>query len=285
MLDYLKPMPAEGKALKIEVKSGANSNIDVTRKFFIGGKQARPDGGNSFEVAGEWIGLGNRKDLRNAVEAMNASAWKKANAHTRAQVLYYLAENLERRKNEFRATLTLAMSEKDAEQEVERAIDCCFTFAALADKNGGNIASVPARAVALSLNEAVGNIGILANGALENPLRAVAAALCMGNAVTLIAPQSFPLSALDIASLCETSDVPAGAVNILAGSATELGSEMAKHAGIDAIWDFVGIPEQLTQGSTNAKQIVSGEKLSNDKAILRLATRVKTIWLPYGALN
>jgi len=39
--------------------------------------------------------LGNRKDIRNAVEAARkAEGWGRANAHNRAQVLYYVAENL-----------------------------------------------------------------------------------------------------------------------------------------------------------------------------------------------
>jgi aldehyde dehydrogenase (NAD+) len=45
--------------------------------------------------------LGNRKDIRNAVEAARkAEGWAKATAHNRAQVLYYMAENLSQRSGE-----------------------------------------------------------------------------------------------------------------------------------------------------------------------------------------
>src|SRR5579871_3066305 len=81
--------------------------IDRTVKLYIGGKQARPDSGYSMEVrspGGHLLGeasLGNRKDIRNAVEAArNAAAWSKATAHTRAQILYYCAENLSQRREE-----------------------------------------------------------------------------------------------------------------------------------------------------------------------------------------
>jgi aldehyde dehydrogenase (NAD+) len=82
--------------------------IDRTAKFYVGGKQARPDSGYSYSVLnpkGQEIGLaglGNRKDIRNAVEAASkASGWGAATAHNRAQVLYYIAENLGARADEF----------------------------------------------------------------------------------------------------------------------------------------------------------------------------------------
>ena len=79
----------------------ADAAIDRTAKMYVGGKQARPDSGYSYAVldpAGREVGLaglGNRKDIRNAVEAAaKAAAWGAATAHNRAQVLYYVAENL-----------------------------------------------------------------------------------------------------------------------------------------------------------------------------------------------
>ena len=81
-------------------------------KLYIGGKQARPDSGYSFPVHGadrKLLGeapLGNRKDIRNAVEAARkATGWGKATAHNRAQVLYYMAENLAQREGEISARL------------------------------------------------------------------------------------------------------------------------------------------------------------------------------------
>ncbi|HSK20535.1 MAG TPA: aldehyde dehydrogenase family protein, partial [Longimicrobiales bacterium] len=82
--------------------------IDRTAKLYIGGKQARPDSGYALSVHGAGdrllgeVGLGNRKDVRNAVEAAHkARGWAKATAHARAQVVYYLAENLAARADEF----------------------------------------------------------------------------------------------------------------------------------------------------------------------------------------
>ena len=101
------------------VSAGADSPaintpaIDRTVKLYIGGKQARPDSGYSMEVPaadGRLLGeapLGNRKDIRNAVEAARkATGWAKATAHNRAQVLYYCAENLSQRRNKIAHRLT-----------------------------------------------------------------------------------------------------------------------------------------------------------------------------------
>ena len=82
----------------------AQAGVDRTAKNYVGGKQARPDSGYSMPVLdrrgkllGE-VGLGNRKDIRNAVEAAHkAAAWAKATAHNRAQVIYYIGENLDAR--------------------------------------------------------------------------------------------------------------------------------------------------------------------------------------------
>jgi aldehyde dehydrogenase (NAD+) len=112
LLEYLEPAwfrnapalpatkpPAAQKAT--EDSDSATPDIDRTVKLYIGGKQARPDSGYSMEVRapdGSFLGeapLGNRKDIRIAVEAAHkASGWAKTTAHNRAQVLYYIAENL-----------------------------------------------------------------------------------------------------------------------------------------------------------------------------------------------
>ncbi|MFZ1158796.1 MAG: aldehyde dehydrogenase family protein, partial [Candidatus Sulfotelmatobacter sp.] len=105
LLEYLEPswfknaakLPAVHPPAIIEVEDETQPStpaIDRTVKLYIGGKQARPDSGYSLEVRspdGHLLGeapLGNRKDIRNAVEAARkAEAWSKATAHNRAQVL------------------------------------------------------------------------------------------------------------------------------------------------------------------------------------------------------
>ena len=132
------------------------------------------------------VGLGNRKDIRNAVEAAHAAkGWGKATAHTRAQILYYIAENLSARAAEFASRLR-DLTGKPGEAEVEASIQRLFTYAAWADKYDGAVKSVPMRGVAIAMNEPTGVIGILCpdEAPLLGLISTMAPAIAMGNTVS-----------------------------------------------------------------------------------------------------
>src|SRR5439155_10878164 len=142
--------------------------MDRTVKLYIGGKQARPDSGYSMAVRaadGRVLGeapLGNRKDIRNAVEAeRKAEAWGKATAYNRDQVLYYIAENLSQRGEEIAARLAAVVGKKQAEAEVSLGIERIFSYAAWADKFDGAVHNPPFRNVSLAMKEPIGTVGIL----------------------------------------------------------------------------------------------------------------------------
>src|SRR5207302_9873137 len=142
--------------------------IDRTVKLYIGGKQARPDSGYSMEVRdgnGRLLGevpLGNRKDIRNAVEAARkASGWSKGTAHNRAQVLYYMAENFSQRRDEISRALASAVGEAQAAAEVNSGIERIFTFASWADKFEGAVHDPPFRNVTIAMNEPIGTVAII----------------------------------------------------------------------------------------------------------------------------
>eukprot|EP00095_Tigriopus_kingsejongensis_P001920 snap_masked-scaffold1575_size35271-processed-gene-0.12 protein:Tk01920 transcript:snap_masked-scaffold1575_size35271-processed-gene-0.12-mRNA-1 annotation:"aldehyde dehydrogenase" len=265
--------------------------LDRTAKLYIGGKHARPDGGYSNAVFGADgtrlgdVSLANRKDLRNAVEAMNAAkSWSKSTGHLRAQILYYIAENLSARADEFAKRIN-AMTGHSGTSQVETAIQTLFSAAAWADKYDGQIHGVPIRGVALAMKEPVGNIGVLCDDSpLLGLIRAMAPAIAMGNRITLLASQTFPLCAMDLAQVLDTSDVPAGVVNILTGNHAELAPDMAKHMDINAVWSFSShdLSQQIEAGSaTNLKRTW----ITQDPALketLHHATQVKNIWIPYG---
>src|SRR5690606_21099779 len=200
----IKPYDHPGGALqRNEVEDGF---IDRTPKMFIGGKQGRPDGDYSVAVLdkkGKQIGesgVGNRKDIRDAVSAARgAKAWASATAYNRAQVLYFLAENLSVRATEFAARLVqlTGVSAKAAKAEVEASIERIFAAAGMADKVEGTVHTPPARAVTLALHEPVGVLGIVAPD--EQPLLGLigmlAPALAMGNAVVAVPSARAPLVA------------------------------------------------------------------------------------------
>ncbi|MEQ9812147.1 MAG: aldehyde dehydrogenase family protein [Azospirillaceae bacterium] len=279
--------------------------IDRTAKLYIGGKQARPDGGYPRPVLapdgtilGE-VGEGNRKDIRNAVEAARkAEGWASASQHNRAQILYYIAENLEARAEEF-ATRIQAMTgakKPEATAEVAASIARLFAYGAWADKYEGQVHQPPIRGLALAMKEPVGVVAIACPEApcLLGFISLVAPAIAMGNRVVAVPGERHPLAATDLYQVLDTSDVPPGVVNIVTGDKAALGLEMAKHDAVDAIW-YCGAPaacravEEAAAG--NLKQCWTDLGRGRDwhdpaqaegPDILAHAVQVKNIWVPYG---
>ncbi len=277
--------------------------IDRTVKLFIGGKQARPDSGYSLAVRaadGRLLGeapLGNRKDIRNAVEAARkAASWGKATAHNRAQVLYYIGENLSQRREEIASRLSDVVGKHQAESEVALGIERIFSYAAWADKYDGAIHNPPFRNVALAMLEPIGTIGILCptEAPLLGFLSAVMPAIAVGNTVIAIPSEIYPLITADLYQIFETSDLPAGAVNIVTGRPAELLKTLAEHDDVDALWCFgneaaCATAKDLSTG--NLKQVFTNEGRSIDwfnpaqgegRFFLQHATQIKNIWVPYG---
>ncbi len=303
---YTKPK-SKAKALKrVEPFKGDTAEpqpVDRTAKLYVGGKQARPDGGyarNVFDKAGKLIGqapIANRKDVRNAVEAARAAkGWSGATAHNRAQVLYFLAENLATRKEEFASQINRLTGGKTGAAEVDASVDRLFTYAAWADKFDGQVRQVPMRGVALAMREACGVIGALCpdDVPLLGLVSVMAPAIAMGNRVVLVASEPFPLVATDFYQVLETSDVPGGVVNILTGNHAELAPALATHMDVEAVWSFSGADVSAaieSGGAGNLKRTWVNNGLAREwmgaegagRDFLDAATEVKTVWVPYGA--
>ena len=266
--------------------------LDRTAKLYIGGKQSRPDSGYTDVVYGPegaligHVSKGNRKDIRNAVEAMNsAKKWSKTTGHFRAQILYFLAENLSVRADEFSKRIHDLTGTFD-NSEVQDSIKALFTYAAWADKYDGQVHGVPIRGVALAMKEPLGNIGILCGDApLLDFVTPMAAAIAMGNRTTLVPSHAFPLVGTDFIQLLETSDIPAGVVNIVTGNPSELGKTLSDHFDVDAIWNF-GCASHTrmieTNSAGNLKRTWAPRGTPSSHEYLMSATEVKNIWIPYG---
>ena len=301
---YTRPK-AKAKALApIQPMPGGDGKpadpLDRTAKLYIGGRQARPDGGYSRAVWGKSGALlghvpqANRKDVRNAVEAaQGAAGWAGTSGHQRAQILYYLAENLSARAKEFAHRIDSMTGKGGGTKEIEAAIQRLFTAAAWADKYDGRAAGVPIRGVALAMKEPVGLIGAFC--ADEAPLLglvgAMAPAIAMGNRAVLVASEPYPLAATDFYQVLDTSDVPAGVVNILTGSHAELADPLAAHLGVDAVWSFSstdlsGGIERAAAGNLKRSWVNNARATDwhdpDMRPFLEAATEVKTIWVPYG---
>ena len=302
---YTKPK-SQGKRLKPVAAfdgDGAPADpIDRTAKLYIGGKQARPDGGYSRPVHGKngallgHVSLANRKDVRNAIEAAHgAKAWGKTSGHLRAQILYYIGENLAARAGEFADRLNKMQGTRTGKAEVDATVERLFTYAAWADKYDGQAHGVPIRGVALAMKEPVGVIGALCpdTAPLLGLVSVMASAIAMGNCITLVASEPFPLSATDFIQVLETSDVPAGVVNILTGAHEELAPALAGHMNIDAVWSFSssdlsGVVERASASNlkrtwvNNARDTDWFAPGAQGKPFLAAATEIKNIWVPYG---
>ena len=323
LYEYLKPRIAPGKSVKAKADVLAvaastsivapiaadnavagSPSLNHTAKLYIGGKQTRPDGGNSYTVFSSTgkplgqAGLGNRKDIRNAVEAAHAaSGWSGYTAHNRAQVLFFLAENLEQRSDEFARRLHALQggSRSNAKSEVTQSVGRIMYYAAHADKYDGAVHPTRTRNITLAMPECFGVIGIACPD--QSPLLAlislVMPAIAMGNCVVVVPSAASALVATDFYQVLQTSDVPNGVINIVTGERDVLAKTMAEHDDINALWycgssDGSAMVERASSGNLKTTWITSTSHqdwtsaASQGREFLQKATQIKNIWVPYG---
>ncbi|TPW26996.1 aldehyde dehydrogenase family protein [Pararhizobium mangrovi] len=314
MAEYLKPecLPApRGKVADTAPAEAAPvpetrpaGGVDRTAKLYVAGKQARPDGGYSYIVRGRRgaavgeAGLGNRKDIRNAVEAAaKAKGWSGLSGHQRAQILYYLGENLAERAEEFAARIELQVGggRRAADAEIDASIRRIFHYAAWADKHDARVTSTLGRHTTLAMNEPFGVAGVLAPDAspLLGSLSLALPLLAAGNRIVLVPSTPAPLSMTDFYQVLETSDVPAGTFNIVTGARADLAVTLADHDDVDVLWGAATageIADCERRSAGNLKPVFMVDETTVDVAaeefkgrrLLDRASRIKTIWIPYG---
>jgi aldehyde dehydrogenase (NAD+) len=311
LLEYLRPRtdgrrepPLQRQPAPAETPAALVSEINRTAKLYIGGAQVRPDSGLSLSVwnadgslAGE-VGQGTRKDIRNAVEAAHkAASWSQVDSHLRAQILYFIAENLSIRRLEFQARLQqlTGSDAATAAREVSQCLERCFTYAAWADKFEGAVHQPPAAFQVIAQPEPLGVLGVICpeHQPMLSLLSLLLPALALGNRVVLVPSRAHALVATDLVQVFETSDIPAGAVNVITGDPLTLVAPLAAHEDVQGIWVF-GAAEEVTvakrESVGNLKRVWSSEGQSVDwslptaqgREFLRQASQIKNIWMPYG---
>ena len=283
--------------------------IDRTPKMYIGGKQVRPDGAYTIAVFGAdgkeigQVGDGNRKDIRDAVEAAHAAhlakpGWAMRHGYNRSQILYFIAENLDARNEEFanRIVEMTGRTQVSVQAEVDTAVERLFAYAAWSDKYGGRVQETTLRGITVAVNEPIGVIGIACPD--EIPLLGfvslMAPAIARGNTVVMIPSQKYPLSATDFYQVLDTSDVPSGVVNIVTGDRDHLMKTLVQHEDVDSVWYFgsaEGSYHVEDESAANMKRTWVGYGLPRDwmsreqgegHEFLHEATQVKNIWVPTG---
>ena len=285
-------------------KKSLNS-IDKTPKLYIGGKQKRPDSGYSFplyDINKNFlldVPNANRKDVRDTVEAASKALLKSSTNFNRSQILYYLAENLEDRKSTFSNLLQslTGISKKEANFEFDQSIERLFYYASMADKFEGSIHNPPMRGLTLAVKEPIGVIANILedNYPLLNLITTIGSNFTAGNASIIIPGEKTSLLATELYQILETSDIPAGYINILTTKQNSLNRILSEHENIDGIWYFsdnnVERLKILQNTSSNLKRswCPYSKNLdwpSKDEAFLNeflyQSTQVKNIWIPYG---
>lgn len=277
-------------------------SIPKTYKLAIGGSFPRSESGRTYEVTtpkGAFLAnaaLASRKDARDAVVAARAAhaAWAGATAYNRGQVLYRIAELLEGRRDQFVEEIRLSEggSAAAAQKQVDAAIDTWVWYAGWTDKysqvaGSGNPVAGPF--FNLSVPEPTGVVVTIApqgvaGGSLLGFVATVAPALVAGNTVVVIADEKRPLSAISLAEVFATSDVPGGVVNVLTGSPAEIAPWLAAHADVNALdltgaGDLEWVDLEIAAADT-LKRVVAPEPGIPDLSLSRILafTETKTVW-------
>jgi acyl-CoA reductase-like NAD-dependent aldehyde dehydrogenase len=283
--------------------------VSKTYKLFIGGAFPRSESGRTYQARdnkGDFMAnaaLGSRKDLRDAVVAARKgyTAWSKATAYNRGQVIYRIAELLEARRTEFVELIMISTgaSTKIATAEVDVAIDRLVHYAGWTDKLAAVLGSanpVSSPHFSYSAPEPTGVVGILAplGSPLLGLISVIAPVIAGGNVCVVIAAEQDPSVAITFAEVVATSDVPAGVINILTGRISELAPHLAAHADVNAL-DLTGagaeLRKSLEEAAAETVKRVYVPKGPPDftaapgTARLRAFLEIKTVWHPTGALS
>src|SRR6266545_1325257 len=218
--------------------------VKKTYKLYIGGAFPRSESGRTYDAEGQNVARASRKDLRDAVRAARSALpkWAGMTAYNRGQVLYRLSQVL------------------GASNPVAGPY---FNF---------------------TLPEPTGVVGIVV--ADEPPLLGlvsrVAPVLVGGNTAVVLASETHPLAAIELAEAIATSDVPGGVVNLLTGYRSELAPWLAAHVDVNAL-DLVESDAELERAAADSvKRVHRGGGDVQSPWEVAAFLELKTVWHPIG---
>ncbi|MFI7064609.1 aldehyde dehydrogenase family protein [Kribbella sp. NPDC050124] len=280
--------------------------VRKTYKLYVGGAFPRSESGRSYVVndaKGRFLAnasQASRKDARDAVVAARKAfgGWSGKTAYNRGQVLYRIAEVMEGRHDQFSSEVAASegLSAAKARAVVDASIDRWVWYAGWADKLAQVVGSsnpVAGPYFDFSLPEATGVIAVLApqDSSLLGLTSVIAPAIVSGNTVVAVSSYERPLPAVTLGEVMATSDLPGGVVNILTGSASEIGPWLASHLDVNAI-DLCGIEDAdeardlEAAAAENLKRVrrPAEEDWSESPGLSRLTQylELKTVWHPIG---
>jgi acyl-CoA reductase-like NAD-dependent aldehyde dehydrogenase len=283
--------------------------VPKTYKLFVGGKFPRSESGRTYvarDLEGGFLAnaaRSSRKDARDAVTAARKgfAAWSRATPYNRGQVIYRIAEMLDGRRPEFVELITTSTGRprKDAEAEVDAAVDRLVHYAGWTDKLAALLGSanpVSGPYFSYSTPEPTGVVVIIApsGSPLLGLVAVLAPVIAGGNACVILAAEADPCVAVTLAEVVATSDVPGGVINILTGSPAETAPHLAAHGDVNAL-DLTGADPELRTAleqaaASTVKRIYAPRGVPDFHAApgtarLRAFLEIKTVWHPTGALS
>ena len=285
---------------------GDRLDIMKTYKIYIDGKFPRTESGRYYTLensSGKTIANiceSSRKDFREAVVAARKAqaGWSSKSAYNKAQILYRIAEMLEGRRDQFISELKeQGSSTAQAEKEINLSIDRLVYYAGWCDKFQqvfSSVNPVESSHFNFSVPEPMGVISILSPESLGllGLISLIAPAIAGGNTVVALASSSKPLCAVTFGEVLNSSDVPAGVVNLLTGHRSELMSHFSTHMDVNALVycgeDSAEIKSVKESASLNVKRVmvykendIMDDKTQHPYRIMDLQ-EIKTTWHPIG---
>jgi succinate-semialdehyde dehydrogenase / glutarate-semialdehyde dehydrogenase len=210
---------------------------------FINGQWIAADSGKSLTIAnpatGEALGTVpdcGRAETARAIEAANAAfpAWRAKTAKERGKALHRLADVIEQHVEALGALLTMEQGKSLAEAKGEVAFSAAYVrwFAEEAQRIYGDVIPSPwlGRRI-LVTKEPVGVVGAITPWNFPSSMiaRKLGPALAAGCTIVIKPAHQTPYSGLAWGALCEMAGIPAGVVNVLTGSAREIGGELTSN--------------------------------------------------------
>jgi acyl-CoA reductase-like NAD-dependent aldehyde dehydrogenase len=266
-------------------------DVRKTYKLFVNGEFIRSESGRAYRPDGAVnVPRGSRKDLRDAVRAARIAfaGWAGRTAMNRGQILYRAAEMLDGRGAQF---IDLLGGGAKARRELEQSVETLVWYAGWTDKLAqvtGNVNPVAGPYFNFTIPEPTGVVAIISpeEPALAGLVRRIAPALCGGNVVIALAPESHPLAALTFAEVLATSDFPAGVVNIISGQRRELLPWLATHMDINAIDAAACTADEIktieTAAAGNVKRVIKLPSSEHSPQLITAFMETKTVWHPIG---
>ena len=227
---------------------------DRTYQNYIGGQWVAAASGGTFEdrnpadtddLVGAFAASG-AEDVAAAVAAAAEAfpAWRKTSAIARGNLLFKAADILMSRVNEIGAELTREEGKtlKEGIGETTRAVQILRYYAGEAQQpNGEHYPSMSTGTLLYTVREPLGVCALITpwNFPIAIPTWKMAPALAFGNTVVLKPASLTPLCAVRLVEALAEAGLPAGVVNLVTGSAGEVGDPLVRDERVVAI-SFTG---------------------------------------------